>query len=509
MPDDTKKIRTRFAPSPTGYVHIGSVRTALFNYLFAKHNGGTFFLRIEDTDRNRLVEGAVENLLKTFAILGLEPDEGVILDSDGKTCQKGDFGPYIQSERLDIYQKYIQELLDRDYAYYCFCSQERLQQVREERQAQKLPPMYDGHCRHLSKDEVQKRIGSGEPYVIRMRIPEEGFTEFDDLVYGHIQVKNELIDDLVLMKSDGYPTYHFAHIIDDHLMQTSHVIRGEEWLPSTPKHILLFKYFGWDAPQYAHLPLLLNPDKSKLSKRQGDVSTASFLEKGYLPQALLNFVVLLGWNPKTEEEIFTMEEMIAKFDLSGVNKYGAVFNTEKLDWINGMYIRNMDLEKLTGLCVPYLETHGLIGRTPEGGFKNKLSGELISFDKLKEIISLEQERMRKLSEIGEGVSFVFEPSLSFDKELLSWKKMSADEAQSNLKLILEELEEVGEKDFTKDNLQSVLNALKEKTGLGTGELLWPMRVSLSGRKNSPGPFEIAEVLGKEKTLQRIKDAIGK
>lgn len=507
MTENPKKVRTRFAPSPTGYVHIGSVRTALYNYLFAKKNQGVFFLRIEDTDRTRLVDDAIEYLLKTFDILGLEPDEGVILDKDGKVAQKGDFGPYIQSERLPIYQKYIKELLDNDYAYYCFCSQERLQQVREERQAQKLPPMYDGHCRNMSKEEVEKNLAEKIPYVIRMKIPKEGFTEFDDLVYGHIKIKNELIDDQVLIKSDGFPTYHFAHVVDDHLMQTSHVIRGEEWLPSAPKHILLFQYLGWEAPAYAHLPLLLNPDKSKLSKRQGDVSTGSYLEKGYLPEAILNFILLLGWNPKTEEEIFSLEEMIERFDLSGVNKYGAVFNTEKLDWINGMYIRKMDLAKLTELCVPYLEKENLIEKISDTEFKNKLTGEKINFEKLGQIVSLEQERMKKLSEIGEGVRFMFEEMPLYEKELLSWKKMTADEAQKNLQMIYDAIENLLEADFTPEKLLEIINGLKEKTGLGTGELLWPMRVSLSGRKNSPGPFEIAEVLGKAKTLQRIQKSI--
>ncbi len=508
MTEIPKKVRTRFAPSPTGYVHIGSVRSALYNYLFAKHNGGTFFLRIEDTDRTRLVEDAIEYLLKIFNILGLDPDEGVILDSDGKTSRKGDFGPYIQSERLAIYQKYVKELLDNDYAYYCFCSQERLQQVREERQAQKLPPMYDGHCRHLTQEEVESRLAAREPHVIRMRIPKEGVTEFDDLIYGHIAVKNELIDDQVLVKSDGFPTYHLAHVVDDHLMQTTHVIRGEEWLPSTPKHILLSRYFGWEAPEYAHLPLLLNADKSKLSKRQGDVATGSYLDKGYLPEAILNFLLLLGWNPKTEEEIFSLEEMIARFDLSGVNKYGAVFNVEKLDWINGMYIRKMELGKLAGLCVPYLEKDGLIEKISDTEFKNKLTGEAIGLESLKGIVSLEQERMKKLGEIGGEVRFIFEAQPSYEKGLLAWKKMSAEDARKNIKLIYDEFENLSEEDFKKEKLLEIVNGLKETTGLGTGELMWPLRVSLSGLKNSPGPFEIAEVLGKEKALGRMKYAIG-
>lgn len=507
MTDNIKKVRTRFAPSPTGYVHVGSVRTALYNYLFAKKFGGDFLLRIEDTDRTRFVEGALEYLLKTFDILGLNADEGVIIEKDGKVVQKGDFGPYIQSERLEMYQKYAQELIKNDYAYYCFCSQERLQQVREERQAVKLPPMYDGHCTALPKEEAEKKLREGIPYVIRMKIPKEGFTEFDDLVYGHIKVKNELIDDQVLIKSDGYPTYHFANVVDDHLMQITHVLRAEEWLPSTPKHLLLYKYFNWEAPRYAHLPLLLNADKSKLSKRQGDVATGIYLDKGYLPEAFLNFILLLGWNPKTEEEIFSMEEMIEKFDLSGVNKYGAIFNTEKLDWINGVYIRKMDLRELTELCVPYLEKEGLIEKISDKEFRNKLTEEKIDFEKLRQIVSLEQERMKKLSEIGESVRFVFADVPQYEKDLLAWKKMTADDAQKNLQIIHNELEKMDEADFTKEKLQETLNALKEKTGLSTGELLWPMRVSLSGLKNSPGPFEIAEVLGKEKTLKRIMEAI--
>lgn len=509
MTENIKRVRTRFAPSPTGYVHIGSVRTALYNYLFAKHNGGDFFLRIEDTDRNRLVEDAAEYLLKTFAILGLNPDEGVILGPDGKTAQKGDYGPYIQSERLSIYQKHVQELLDKDYAYYCFCSQERLQKVREERQAHKLPPMYDGSCRKLAREEVEARIKAGQPHVIRMRIPEGGTTEFDDLVYGHIQVRNELIDDQVLIKADGFPTYHFAHVVDDHLMQTSHVIRAEEWLPSTPKHILLFNYFGWEVPQYAHLPLILNPDKSKLSKRQGDVATGSYLDKGYLPEAILNFLLLLGWNPKTEEEIFSLEEMITRFDLSGVNRYGAVFNIEKLDWINGMYIRKSGLKELAQLCVPYLERDALIAKVSDEEYENRLTGEMMRVNEIEKIVALEQERMKKLSEISEAVRFMFEDVPEYERELLSWKQMNVIQAQKNLGVVLDELERVEDVGFTRENLQEVLNGIKEKTGLGTGELLWPLRVSLSGRKNSPGPFEIAQALGKEKTLKRIKAAIGK
>jgi len=516
-----KKIRTRFAPSPTGMVHVGSLRTALYNYLFAKHNKGDFILRIEDTDKTRFVEGSIENLVKVLNLTGLKYSEGVFVENNGKIAQKGDFGPYVQSERLDIYKKYVDELIKNDYAYFCFCSQERLGEMRKDQQAKKIAPMYDGKCRGLDKKEIQDLLDGdatttphpsfakeGSSYVIRLKTPKEGFIEFEDLIYGKIKIANETIDDQVLMKSDGYPTYHLANVVDDHLMEISHVIRGEEWLPSTPKHILLYKAFGWEAPEFAHLPLLLNPDKSKLSKRQGDVAVEDYLKKGYLPEALLNFILLLGWNPKTEEEVFSLEEMIKRFDLSGVNKTGAIFNTEKLDWINGNYIRCMSLDELTNLCVPYLVEAELI-EEKDTRYKIQDTNELVDFDYLKKVISLEQERMKKLSEIGELVKFVFVDKLEYDKELLIWKKMSFEEVRNNLELVYGELEKIDEKDFEKNNLEKVIRNLMEQGGIKTGELLWPLRVALTGLKGSPGPFEVGEVLGKEKVLGRIKFGINK
>lgn len=523
----TKKIRTRFAPSPTGYAHVGGLRTAFYNYLFAKHSDGDFVLRIEDTDRSRYVEGAIENLVKVLGFMGLEYNEGIILDSDGKIANKGDFGPYMQSQRLEIYQKYADELIKNNHAYYCFCSQERLAEMRKVQQMQKLAPMYDGKCRDLSKEEVKDFLNKKIPYIIRLKVPEDGFIEFDDLVYGKIKIGNKTIDDQVIMKSDGFPTYHLANVVDDHLMEISYVIRGEEWLPSTPKHILLYKAFGWKAPAFAHLPLLLNPDKSKLSKRQGDVAVEDYLKKGYLPEALLNFILLLGWNPKTEEEIFSLSEMIKRFDLSGVNKTGAIFNTEKLDWINGAYIRKMDLDELTKLCVPYLINARLIEKIPNKsqGSKFKIQNsskevsnikylvlsvdEEIGFDYLKKVITLERERMKKLNEIGWLVKFIFTDKLEYDRKLLIWKKMSFDDIRNNLKLIYDELEKINEKDFTKDNLEKILRNLIKEKNIKTGELLWPLRVSLTGLKGSPGPFEVAEVLGKKKVLKRMRFAVDK
>jgi len=513
-----KKIKTRFAPSPTGMLHVGSLRTALYNYLFAKHNKGDFVLRIEDTDKARFIEGSIENLAQILNLTKLKYSEGVFIDDEGKIVQKGDFGPYIQSERLEIYRKYVNELIKNDYAYFCFCSQERLEEMRKDQQARKIAPMYDGKCRGLKKKEVEKLLSDEIPptpfqkggrgdFVIRLKTPKEGFTEFKDLIYGKIKIENKIIDDQVLMKSDGYPTYHLANVVDDHLMEISHVIRGEEWLPSTPKHILLYKAFGWEIPEFAHLPLLLNPDKSKLSKRQGDVAVKDYLKKGYLPEALLNFILLLGWNPKTEEEIFSLDEMVKRFDLSGVNKTGAIFNVEKLDWINGNYIREMDLGDLTKLCVPYLVEAGLVEKILNIKYQILSTGEEISFDYLKKVVSLEQERMKKLGEIGELVKFVFVNKLEYSKDLLIWKKMGFEDVKKNLELVYNELEKIGEKDFVKNNLEKVLRSLMEREGIKAGELLWPLRVALTGLKGSPGPFEVGEILGKEKVLGRIKEGI--
>ncbi|MBW6440540.1 glutamate--tRNA ligase [Patescibacteria group bacterium] len=503
----SKKIRVRFAPSPTGYLHVGSLRTVLYDYLFAKHNGGDFILRIEDTDKARYVEGSIENLVKILDFMGLEYSEGVFVNQDNKTFQKGDFGPYIQSLRLDIYQKYVDELIKNDYAYYCFCSQERLGKMRKNQRLQKLAPMYDRKCRGLSKDEVQKLLEEKTPYVVRLKVPRKGVTEFEDLIYGKIKIENKTIDDQVLMKSDGFPTYHLASVVDDHLMEISHVTRAEEWLPSTPKHILLYKAFGWEIPQFAHFTLLLNPDKSKLSKRQGDVKVEDYLKKGYLKEALLNFVLLLGWNPKTEEEVFSLSEMIARFDLSGVNKTGAIFNTEKLDWLNGVYIRKMDLSELTKLCVPYLIEAELLEEVGGSKYQVLSTGEEVDFEYLKKIVALEQERMKKLSEIGESVKFIFSEKLDYEKELLIWKKMTAGDAKNNLQLIFNELSSIEEKDFQSNKLQEILDRLVEKNNLKRGEVLWPLRVALTGLKGSPSPFEVAEVLGKEKVLERIEFAL--
>ena len=363
------KIRTRFAPSPTGFVHIGSLRTALFSFLFARHNDGVHILRVEDTDQNRLVEGSMENLLRVMHAMGVEFDEGYYLGDGGHIAERGEKGPYLQSKRLDLYKKHAEQLIENGHAYYCFCDETRIDELRKEQIALKKPPMYDRHCRNLSAEQIVAKqnelSANGKSPVVRQAIPLEGQTIVPDLIYGDVTYDHTVLDDQVLLKSDGFPTYHLAVVVDDHLMEISHVIRGEEWIPSTPKHILLYQAFGWEPTKFAHLPLILNPDRSKLSKRQGDVSVEDFQNKGYLKEALLNFVAFLGWNPKTEQEIFSLNELIEQFDLSKVNNSGAVLDVNKLDWINGLYIRKLGVGELSDLLMPYWEGAGLLSKRDE------------------------------------------------------------------------------------------------------------------------------------------------
>jgi len=466
-----QKVKTRFAPSPTGFLHVGGLRTALYAYLFAKKNKGEFLLRIEDTDQERQVTGAVENLQKVLLLFDLKWDNKTLV---------------IQSERLEHYQ----QLISAGQAYYCFCSKERLDQVRQIQQTRGVPPMYDGHCRHLNPDEIKNQLAEKEPYVIRLAVPKTGQTKFTDLIRGKVIFDNQLIDDQVILKSDGFPTYHLASVVDDNAMAISHVIRGEEWLPSTPKHILLYQALGWTPPEFAHLPLLLNPDKSKLSKRQGDVAVEDYLKKGYLKEALLNFILFLGWNPKTDQEIFSFEEMVKVFDLTKVNKSGAVFDTQKLDWLNGHYIRQKPLGELTKLCQGFFQQAGVEK----------------SVEELEPIVATEKNRIKKLEDIVEATKFFFiQPE--YEPALLLWKDLTSQQAGENLKLLGKKLNELPAKDFEQKILEDKIMAFLKETGKGTGEMLWPMRVALSGQKNSPGPFEIASALGKAESNLRIKKAI--
>jgi nondiscriminating glutamyl-tRNA synthetase len=499
MSEQTKSVRVRIAPSPTGFMHVGTLRMALYNYVFARKHGGKFVLRIEDTDRTRFVEGALENIVETLHAFGLTPDEGLVWQ-DGKIVEQGDLGPYTQSQRLNIYKKYAEELIAKNVAYYCFCIPERLEELRKSQEAQKKAPKYDKYCLHLPPEEVQKRIAAGERHVIRLNVPADQTIRFTDLVRGEIAISTNDIDDQVLLKSDGFPTYHLAVVVDDHLMGITHIIRGEEWLPSTPKHILLYSAFGWESPQHVHLPLLLSPSKKKLSKRDGDVAVKDFLAQGYLPQALINFVALLGWNPKTEQELFTLDELIEQFDVAKTNKSGAIFDLEKLDWLNGAYIRQLSLSELRQYTKPYLEAAGF-----------KLENYPTEF--IEAVLKLEQERLKKLSEIGERVAYFFnEPE--YDSEILVWKKSNREDTQKNLQAVYSKLQEIDANNFQQQFLETEIKNYLQQNNIGTGDALWPLRVALSGLSASPSPFEIMGAFGvlpngKDVILSRVNKAIEK
>ena len=481
--DPKSQVRTRFAPSPTGYLHIGGLRTALYAYLIAKQNGGQFVLRLEDTDVERHVAGAAEAIYRGLKWAGINYDEGPDIG--------GPFAPYVQSQRLDIYKKYAQELIDKDLAYHCFCDEKTLENMRAEQTAKKQAPKYDRRCLSLFKDTVEVRLQQNQPHIIRMKIPANRVIEVNDLVRGKVSYNTNELDDQVLVKSDGWPTYHLAVVVDDHLMAITHVTRTEEWLPSTPKHILLYEYLGWEAPQFAHLPLLLNADKTKMSKRKGDVAVEDYIKKGYLPEAMVNYLAFLGWNPGTEKEIYSMEELLKDFSLERVHKAGAVFNLEKLNWYNSYYIKQLPLEKLVEMCKPYL-----------GLSDPAVAGEE---SKLKKIIALEQERLQTLDKIGEHAAFFFELP-AYDKALLKWKEMTDEKIKNSLASSQEIIVNIPDSKFTKEKLSEVLLA-KASGYKSKGELLWPLRVALSGLKNSPPPFNIAEILGKEESMKRIEKAI--
>lgn len=492
-----EKIRLRFAPSPTGYMHVGNFRTALYGYLFAKKNGGDFILRIEDTDQKRYVSDALEKLISIINWAEFDYSEGIYIEN-GNIIEKGNYGPYLQSKRLKIYQKYVKQLIDNGKAYYCFCTPERLEEMRQEQLAMKKAPMYDRCCLKLSKEEIDKKISAGEKFVIRQKINTEGSTEFQDLIRGKVSIKNELLDDQILLKSDGYPTYNFANVVDDHFMEITHITRGDEYISSTPKYIQLYENFGWEVPLFAHLPLLLNPDRSKLSKRQGDVAVEDYIRKGYLKEAIINFVVMLGWNPGKGEtqEIFSLDELIEKFDFSHVHKAGAVFDLKKLDWINTQWIKKISLDDLCARSLKFWK---------EKDFYNNTSEEKKSEEFLKKVLSIERERLTKLSEVGDNNKFFFQ-DIDYDKELLRWKDMSDESLKNNLIRAKEMLENISEKDWTRENLEKEMFKV---AGENRGEFLWPLRAALTGEKKSPSPFECAWVMGKNESLLRINKALGK
>jgi len=486
-----KPVRVRFAPSPTGPLHVGGSRTALFNYLFAKKNHGKFVLRIEDTDTQRSEQKWTDEIIEQLKWLGIQWDEGPDID--------GEFGPYKQSQRLEIYTKYVKKLLADNKAYYCFCAEDELELRRQEQMSRGLAPKYDGRCAHLSEDIVHQNLTEGKSSVIRFKIPNKKI-KFHDLVRGEIEFDAGLLGDIVIAKNLDTPLYHFAVVVDDFLMQISHVIRGEEHLPNTPRQILLQKALGFYTPEYAHLPLMLNTDRSKLSKRQGDVALADYHNQGYLPEALVNFMVLLGWNPGTEKEFFTLAQLVKEFSIEKVQKAGAVFNVQRLDFLNGLYIREKSIEKLTELCVPYLKQAGLL-----------VQGQ-VSRAKLQEIVEVSRTRMKKLSDITGLSDFFFQNKLSYSKDLLRWDNMQDENVKTALLLCDKILSELKNWDIKKIE-EALLNGagdFNKENGYpekNKGYLLWPLRAALSGRQSSPSPFEVAGILGREKTLRRIEEAV--
>ncbi len=478
------RVRTRFAPSPTGYLHIGGLRTALYAYLYAKKNNGDFILRLEDTDRERLVGDADEIIYRTLKEVGLNYDEGPDVG--------GAYGPYVQSERVDIYKKHAEELVRSGAAYYCFCTKERLNELRGECEAREITPKYDKHCLSLPKEEVQAKLDAGEPYVIRQNIPTEGETTYHDMVFGDISVPNADMEDNVLLKSDGYPTYNLANVVDDHLMEISHVIRGVEYLSSTPKYNLLYEAFGWNIPEYIHLPPVMRDQRQKLSKRHGDASYEDFVEKGYLPAAIVNYIALLGWAPAGTREIFTLDELSEAFDVSGISKSPAIFDVEKLRWMNAEYIRALPEDEYIKVCLPYL----------------KQAIDTDKFD-LSIITRITQPRLELLTELPEKLAFL-SAMPDYDTELYRHKKMKVtpETALDFIKDAYTVLERLG--DFEESTIHDAMMDLAASLEIKNGQLLYPLRIAITGTAVTPGgAIEIAALLGREETLKRLKDSVNK
>lgn len=487
----SSNIRVRFAPSPTGFLHIGGLRSALYNELLARRHGGTFILRIEDTDQARLVPGATENLVRSLKACGLAPDEGVILKPNGEVGEKGDVGPYIQSKRKDLHRAYADKLIEQGKAYCCFCTERDLQKMREKQQADGLPTRYDRTCRALSLEQAARRVDAGEPYVIRLAIPLKGSVAFEDEIRGSVSFDWKQVDDQVIVKSDGMATYHLANTCDDHDMGITHVIRGEEWISSTPKHLFIYDVFGWTPPRFAHLPLLLNADRTKLSKRQGDVAVEDYLAKGYLPEALINFVALLGWNPTGDREIYTHHELAAMFDLKKVNKSGAVVNFEKLDWLNAQYIRSLERERYLELVTPSLAP---------------LTQDTALMDR---VALLVRDRLAKLSDLPALAEPYLKMTADVDAVSLPWKSQTRADAGDKLRALLRLLINLPHAVWHEPaSLEKNIKALIEARAWSNGEALWPLRVALSGQKQSPGPFALLYALGRERSLSRLETAIG-
>ncbi len=476
-------VRTRFAPSPTGYLHLGGLRTALYTYLFTKKNNGVFILRIEDTDQERLVEGATEKIYKSLKLAGLNWDEGPDVG--------GPVGPYIQSERKDMYLPYAQQLVREGKAYYCFCTKEELAERRAAAEAEGKTWKYDKHCLHLSPEEIQAKLDAGVPYVIRQNIPESGEASFDDVLYGHISVDCSELDDNVLIKADGLPTYNFANVIDDHTMGITHVLRGNEYLSSTPKYNLLYDAFGWEKPVYIHLTPVMADSTRKLSKRHGDPSFEDLLDEGYLKDAVVNYISLVGWNPGDNREFFTMDELIEAFSLEGLSKSPAIFDKNKCRWMNAEYIRRMTPEEFTAAAMPWYEKAG-IAHMDKNILQRNLQPRVEVFGELPAMVDF----LTRMPEFGE--------ELYFSKKM----KTNADTARRDLPIIIDTLEKLPE--WTEESVHTALLNLAAEQGVKNGVILWPARIAMAGKLVTPcGAIEIAVLLGREETLRRMKDSLAK
>lgn len=495
---EEKKIRTRFAPSPTGHLHIGTVRTALFPFLFSKKNKGTFILRIEDTDLERSKKEWEDELLKGLKWLNISWEEG--------PGPEGPHAPYRQSERASVYRKHLEKMLEEGKAYYCFCPKEEIEAEKQYLMSIGESPVYQGKCRDLPKETVEKYLKEGKPSVIRFRTPDNQKIAFNDLIRGKIEVDTSTMGDFVIAKDLDTGLFNLTCAVDDVEMEITHVIRGEDHIPNTPKQILLIRAMGFSEPEYAHLPLILGTDKKKLSKRTSKTSLIDYIDEGYLPEAIMNFVAFLGWNPGTEKEIYSMEELVADFSIEKIQKSAAVFNPEKLDWMNGYYIRKKPLYELTQMCVPYLIKAGMIKEISLEKYSVIETEEEMHIEDIEKMVALYHERLKKLSEIVELVDFFFKGELDYPKELLKWKEMTDQEIIGSLEKSSQIISSLDS--FNKENLERELLEEAEKSG-NRGNLLWPLRVAMTGKKSSAGPMEIAGALGKEKTLQRIKEALNK
>lgn len=477
-----KTVRTRFAPSPTGFMHVGNLRTALYEYLIAKSLGGTFVLRIEDTDQERLVQGAVDIIYNTLEKVGLKHDEGPDIG--------GEYGPYVQSERKDIYKPYAEQLVREGKAYYCFCTKERLDALHESKEDGTFSGGYDRHCRDLPKEEVDRLLQEGTPYVIRQKMPIEGSTTFDDAVYGSITIENRELEDQILIKSDGYPTYNFANVIDDHLMQITHVVRGCEYLTSTPKYNLLYQAFGWDVPTYVHLPLIMGKNEdgsvSKLSKRHGSTGFADLIREGYLPQTIVNYIALLGWCPKENRELFTLSELVENFSIDGISKSPAVFDYDKLTWFNGEYIRAMSEQEFIENAMPY--------------FRKVFPDAELNWQVLASIL---QPRVTKLTQIPEMIGFLKElPEYPADFFVNKKSRTNLENSAQMLQESIAELEKTD--DWSVEGLHDLLIALAQRLEVKNGTLLWPVRIAAAGMTVTPGgAMEILAILGKRESIRRL------